>query len=159
MRTSLLITLLCLPAFAGSRTQVECSLDRDPDDVVEKGRNVTIEPGQTVKDVVVIDGNVRIKKGASVKTVLVSNGTITLEAGATVRESVVDIGGTPKIDPKAVVKGSRIVIDDGIHIQGDAGSQLDVNLQIGGESLEKNIIAEVLKELRGCKVVDKPAPN
>ncbi len=37
------------------------------------------------------------------------------------RESIIDIGGTPKIHPQAIVKGSRIVIDDAIHLTGDDG--------------------------------------
>ena len=154
MRATILLTLLTTAAFAGTKPNVECTLDRDPDDVVAKGRDVTIERGQIVKDVVVVDGNVLIKKGASVKTILVTNGNITLESGATVRESIINIGGTPKIALGATVKGSRIVVNDGVHLQGDEGGTFDVNLKVDGQPIGEKILAEVLKELRGCKVVD-----
>jgi hypothetical protein len=154
MRSLLLLALLSVPAFAGPRTNVECTLDRDPDDIVAKGKDITIEAGQRVKDVIVIDGNVRVKKGASVKTILVTNGTITLEAGARVREHVINIGGTPSIDPKARVKGSRIVVNEGIHLQGDEGGTFDLNLRVDGRPIGEKILAEVLGELRGCKIVD-----
>lgn len=159
MRAALVILALSFPAFAGdggasSKPRVDCTLEQhDPDDLVARGKDLTVEPGKKVKDVLVVDGNVTVKKGAVVKTVFVTNGTVTIEKGATVQGAVMVVGGKVKVADRADVKKGVLTLDDGIHVEGQKGDSFDLNFTIDGQSLGQRIAAEIIKDMRGCKLL------
>ena len=153
MRLTLLMGVLCaVPAFAG--TSIDCSLDRGPGDVVEKDKDIVIETG--VQNVVAAGGNITLKKGAHVKTVLATHGSVTVEAGAVVDEAIIAVGGKLVVDPKATVKGGRIVINDGIKVMGESGDNLSFDFTIDGKTLSQRIVEDIVSNVHGCKVVDVP---
>jgi hypothetical protein len=146
------------PAFAAepkAKNNIECTIEQGSQDLVTIGRDAIIEPGGVAQKVVVIDGNLLVKKGARAKSVLVSNGNVTVEAGATVDGSVITIGGKSTVARKSDVKESVVTLGDGLEIVGDKGDALSLNITIEGKSLGEKIVDEVLKDLRGCKVVKK----
>lgn len=156
MRASWFLLAVALPALAAepSKTKIDCTLEhRDPDDVVARGHDVVIEPGQKVKDVLVVDGSVRLKKGAVVKTLFVSNGTATVEQGATVEGAVLVVHGRAVVIDRADVKKGVLTLDDGLHIEGQKGESFDLNLRIDGQSLGQKLASEIVKDMRGCKLV------
>jgi hypothetical protein len=135
------------------KPRLNCTLQQGKDDLVVVGKDAVIEPGQRATNVLVIDGNVTVKRGARVKTVFVSNGDATIERGATVDGSVLVVGGKAKVARKQDVRKGIITVDDGLHIVGDDGKGLDLNLSFDGESLGHRIVSEVAKEMRGCAVM------
>ncbi len=138
-------------AFAGE-TKLECSLKGDPDDRISKGKSLEVRAGEVIKDAIVLEGDLVVRRGASVKSAVVVRGTVTIEAGAMVRGSVVALGGRARVAPGATVQGSRLVLDDGLHLVSEDGGTLDVAISVGGEPLGKKIAAEVLKDVRACRV-------
>ncbi|MFT3708737.1 MAG: hypothetical protein QM817_13890 [Archangium sp.] len=146
------------PGFAADprpKSNIECTIEQGSQDLVTIGRDAIIEPGGVAQKVVVIDGNLLVKKGARAKSVLVSNGSVTIEAGAQIDGSVITIGGKSTVARKTDVKESVITLDDGLKIIGDNGDGLSLNITIDGKSLGEKLVDEVLKELRGCKIVKK----
>lgn len=150
MRAFLLVALL--PSLAFAQSKFDCSLKADKDDLVARGQNLEVTRGQTVKDAVVVEGNLVLRKGSSVKSAVVLRGTLTVEAGATVRETVVVIGGHADISKGATIKGSTIILDEGLHLVGDDGKSVDVAVSIGGQPLGTRIVTELLKDIHACHV-------
>lgn len=148
------------PAFSAeptpsSKARVECTIEQGSNDFVSIGKSAVIEAGAPLQKIVVIDGSVTVKKGARVKSILVSNGSATIEEGAQVDGSVITIGGKSSIARKTDVKESVITLDDGLKVVGDKGDGLSLNLTIDGKSLGEKIVDEVVKELRGCRIVKR----
>jgi hypothetical protein len=159
MRSFLVLALLALPAFAAdggpdSKFKVDCSLERDRDDLTARGKSLLLEATARAKDVIVVDGNVTVKKGAVVTgTIFVSNGDVVIEAGATVKGAILIAGGKATVAQRSDVKQGIVTLDEGLHVNGGDGNSLDLNLNLEGQSLGKKIVADIVKEMRGCKLV------
>ncbi len=152
MRHVLLLSMLGSGlAFAGE-PKVTCSLKADADDRVAKGQDLEVKSGQVIKDAIVVDGNLIVRQGASVKSAVALHGHVTIEAGATVRDSIFVLGGAIHVAPGATVKGSRLSLDDGLHLVGEDGGRLDVNISVDGEALGQKLLASVMKENHACRV-------
>jgi NDP-sugar pyrophosphorylase family protein len=155
MRLIPLLILLTAGLASAGETTLDCSLKADPDDRISKGKSLEVKAGEILKDAVVLDGDLVVRRGASVKSAVAVHGTVTIEDGATVRGSVVALGGKLRVGPKASVQGSRISLDDGLHVVGEDGGSFDVGISMGGEPLGKKLMAEVLKDVRACRVETK----
>lgn len=161
-RVALLLSLAPIVALAGEpkaaapkvkKAHVDCKLQQKSDDLVFKGQDVTIGPDTRADAVLVIDGNVTVQPGAQVNVVLVSNGNATVQAGAQVKKSVITVGGVAKVAQRGDVKESVITIGDGLHIDGKDG-RIDLNLSVDGQDLGRKMAAELIREVRGCELVD-----
>ncbi|MBI5543738.1 MAG: hypothetical protein HY901_07625 [Deltaproteobacteria bacterium] len=154
-KLSLMLAALALATPAASladEVKINCDLKADKDDVVIKGKDVVIEAGRKVKDAVAVDGNVLIKKGAKVKSAVALKGKVTLEAGATVEDSAVALGGTVEVGEGARVGGSRVWVDQGIHVIDEKGAKVDLDLSVNGSSLSKLVLNAILKDIRSCQI-------
>lgn len=136
-----------------AKPHLDCRFEQGKDDLVFIGKDVVIGPETKADVVLVLDGNVTVKPGARLKTLVVSNGNATLDAGASVKKSVLVVGGKAAIAQRSDVKEGVITIDDGIHLSGKDGS-LDLSFNVDGEPVGKKLVTEVVRELRGCTLVD-----
>ncbi len=90
-----------------------------------KGGDVTVAPGERLRDVVSIRGSVRLGPGASARQVTAVIGSVDLEPGAIVEREVVAIGGNVHVSPgahvgkDAVSIGGDVVIDPGGMVEGE----------------------------------------
>ena len=146
------LALLSLAVLLAPVARAECNITAGPGDRVAKGHDVVVESNETVQSAVAVDGNVIVRKGAHVKSAVALHGTVTIEAGARVDESVVAFGGTAKIDPSAVVKGSVISIGKRLHVRSEDGHSFDLAVDLDGESLARSILKDVLGKLDACVV-------
>jgi hypothetical protein len=121
-----------------------------------KGGDVTVAPGERLRDVVSIRGSVRLGPGASAREVTAVIGSVDLEPGATVEREVVAIGGNVHVSPgahvgkDAVSIGGDVVIDPGGMVEGEQtavsipglGSLLSL---VGGAGHEARRISPLLR--------------
>lgn len=147
---------LALPGPAVAGTVLHCTRSADKDDLVVEKKSAEVRAGQVVKNAVVVEGDLTVKAGAVVRNAVVVKGTLRVEKGAVVEESVVVVGGRAVLAEGATVKGSRVEVDDGLHLVGEDGQRLDLALSVDGESVGKRLLAEVLKDVHTCQV-DEPA--
>jgi Secretin and TonB N terminus short domain len=90
-----------------------------------KGGDVTVAPGERLRDVVAIHGSVRVGPGASARQITALLGSVDVEPGATVDREVVAIGGNVHVYPgarvgkDAVSVGGDVVIDPGGVVEGE----------------------------------------
>lgn len=99
----------------------------DLQDVVRVGGSVTIGPGETCKDLVVIFGSVTMD-GTAQNDVVVILGNLTINGEA--HGDVVNILGTTKVGPKANIKGDLVTVLGGQSIDSSAhidGQRVDVS--------------------------------
>lgn len=152
--TAALALMLPLSAFAGGLSTSECTIETHKNDRVAKGRDLVVEEDAVVEDVVVIDGDVTLRKGVRARTVMVLHGSITLEPGVNVSDGLIAVGGVLHVDKSAVVKGSRISIKNGVHVRGDEGEKLDLNISFNGKSLARELLKPMLEKFHDCQLVE-----
>jgi len=140
------------PALASDKSN-DCVIDVQEGDVVARGKDVVVEPGQHVNDAVAIDGNVIVRRGAHAKSAVAVNGSVTIESGAKVTGSAISFGGKVNVASDAKVDGSRLVLGDGIKLKGENGTDFSLNLSIGGENLGQLLAAKLAGAARHCRIV------
>jgi NDP-sugar pyrophosphorylase family protein len=160
MRQLLALTLLLcgLPALAEDAGRINVSLDKcmveaKKGDRVAKGEDVVIASGERVGDAVAVEGNVIVRSGGQVKSAVALHGSVTLESGAHVTDSVIALGGKIKVSKGAKVDGSRISLDDSLHIVGDDGDDVNIGINVGGKSLARELLKPLLAKFHDCGVV------
>jgi UDP-3-O-[3-hydroxymyristoyl] glucosamine N-acyltransferase len=89
-----------------SSPRVQCSIHAKDGSRAVQGTNLTINPGEKIKDAVAVDGDVLIRKGAVVEDVVAIHGRITIEEGAEVKGDAVALGGELRLQKKARVEGT-----------------------------------------------------
>jgi len=103
------------------------SEQKEIQDVVRVGGSVTISPGETCKDLVVVLGSVTMD-GTAENDVVVILGNLTINGEA--RGDVVNILGSTKVGPKANIKGDLVTVLGGQSINSSAhidGERVDVS--------------------------------
>jgi uncharacterized RDD family membrane protein YckC len=98
---------------------------KNSQDVVRVGGNVTIGPGETCKDLVVVLGSVTME-GTAQNDVVVILGNLTINGDA--QGDVVNILGTTKIGPNAKIKGDLVTVL--------GGQSISPSAQINGQRVE-----------------------
>lgn len=86
--------------------------------------DVTVKPGERLRDVVAIRGNVKVGAGAEARDVVAVLGSVELEPGATVREAVA-VGGDVSAGPGAIVEHDAVSVGGRLRI--------DPNAEVGGQ--------------------------
>jgi NDP-sugar pyrophosphorylase family protein len=150
------IGLSLAPAIVFADDFSNCHVTAGPHDRVAKDHDVEVAANETVESVVAVNGNVVVRKGAHVKNAVALHGSVTIEPGALVDESVVVFGGRANVDSSAKVNGSVVSLGKGLHVRGEDGKSFDLDVSIDGESLAKNLLEKVLKDLDRCVVVPEP---
>lgn len=90
--------------------------------------NITIGPGERVRDVVAIRGNVRLEPGAIAREVTAVLGSVELGAGAHVERNATAVGGDlhvasgARVGRDATSVGGELVIDPGGEVEGEQTS-------------------------------------
>ncbi|HUL60734.1 MAG TPA: STN domain-containing protein [Anaeromyxobacteraceae bacterium] len=89
--------------------------------------DVTIQAGETVRDVVAIRGNIVLRPGAEARDLVAVVGKVTLESGARTRQAVailgdVVVGPGAEIERDAVAVGGSVRPDPGAEIGGEQTS-------------------------------------
>ncbi|WP_243336880.1 STN domain-containing protein [Anaeromyxobacter soli] len=102
---------------------------QDARDRVENG-DVTIHPGEEVRDVVAIRGNVRLEPGSTARNVVAVLGGVKLEAGATARE-VTAVLGSVELGPGAVVERNATAVGGSV--------KPDPHATIGGDQTSVSV--------------------
>lgn len=146
------VSMVSTPALADESKNEACHISVGKGDVMQKRGDIVIEGGRAVENVIALQGRVTVKKGAKVKSVLAVKGDVLIEAGAEVTESIVALGGTAKVDPDAIVRGSQISLADGLSVKGDSGKAFKGDFSIDGESLSQMVLKQALKKIEGCVI-------
>lgn len=140
-----------------ARSHVDCDIHGGKNDLMAKGKDVVVEAGKKVDDAVAVDGNVIVRKGARVRQAVALHGSVTVEAGAHVDDSAVAIGGKVKVANGGHVGGSQVSVDQGLHVVGEDGQDLNLSLSIDGKGLADTILAQVLEKTHSCRVTSDRA--
>ena len=117
--------------------------------------NVTVGPGERLRDVVAIHGDVRLSPGSSARQVTAVLGSVELEPGATVEQEAVAVGGNVHVAPGARVSkdvvsvGGEVVIDPGGSVDGEQVSVsvpgLSSLVGLAGTSGSKGALSPLLR--------------